>query len=643
MKIGPFLDATDGVTAETGLGGNGGNIETNVRISKNDGAFAPRHSFEDPIHDEDGWYDLELDETDTNFVGLLIVQCHDSTTYQQVWHEFWVLPGDLFNTLTGSEILQTNVTRWLHEPVATPTVAGVPEVDVSHWLGTEIPGVDTDGYPKVTIKDGQGAGELDLSNGYVLAANGDPGRVWYVDDDEGAGDTGTREAPFGTINEAITAAVSGDTIFVMPGTYDTANVTKSGLTIVGATGGGGVTITDSDGAPMAINANVTGTTLRRLTVTNSGTSGAGIELLGNCHNTLVEECNVTGPFDGFIASGSTTRNITLRRSRFSSGINAVFIVGRGFLIDSCWITTSAADIADSHALFVSSSAVGTIQNCKVDIAQPNSTVDVTSGIEIGSNAFVQIVATDVSATSSHVGSLGPTAGITQNLDNPIFCTIIGGRIVTSKAGDGQEYSINASISGSRVLVLGTVLDQTKINGASNVFYLDQNVVDGLARTMLALPSATPAANGGLATVDANNRIAGIQGATNRFDDLLADAPDFDEAMDAHGYTETRADALDNLDARVSEAGSVIDSPTTIATVVSPTVIRLTEGSNVDDAYTDQLVVLTDASNSNAPCVRKCTDYVGGAIREITLESAPNFTVQQGDGVKILANADVSGP
>ena len=41
------------------------------------------------------------------------------------------------------------------------------EVDVVKWLGTAAGAVDTVGYPKVTIKDGTGTGELDTASGVV--------------------------------------------------------------------------------------------------------------------------------------------------------------------------------------------------------------------------------------------------------------------------------------------------------------------------------------------------------------------------------------------------------------------------------------------------------------------------------------------
>ena len=45
-------------------------------------------------------------------------------------------------------------------------------MNVTAWNGTAIPGVDTAGYPKVTIKSGTGAGEVSLSGGKTLLQDG---------------------------------------------------------------------------------------------------------------------------------------------------------------------------------------------------------------------------------------------------------------------------------------------------------------------------------------------------------------------------------------------------------------------------------------------------------------------------------------
>jgi hypothetical protein len=49
-----------------------------------------------------------------------------------------------------------------------PESLGDYRVNVGQWFGTDIPGVDTAGYPVVTVKDGAGAGEINTLGGAVF-------------------------------------------------------------------------------------------------------------------------------------------------------------------------------------------------------------------------------------------------------------------------------------------------------------------------------------------------------------------------------------------------------------------------------------------------------------------------------------------
>jgi hypothetical protein len=81
--------------------------------------------------------------------------------------------------------------------------------------------------------------------------------------------------------------------------------------------------------------------------------------------------------------------------------------------------------------------------------------------------------------------------------------------------------------------------------------------------------------------------------------------------------------------------------TTIATLSSQTVFTLTAGSPDNDAYNDQLVVITDASTSTQKWRGIVSDYVG-STKTVTLRAAPGFTVATGDAISIIAiGSDVS--
>jgi len=73
ILIGPFVDEDDGKTAETGL-------TLDVELSKNGQALANKNDATVPVHDAagtvDGYYNCELDATDTNTVGQLTVVAH---------------------------------------------------------------------------------------------------------------------------------------------------------------------------------------------------------------------------------------------------------------------------------------------------------------------------------------------------------------------------------------------------------------------------------------------------------------------------------------------------------------------------------------------------------------------------------------
>ena len=131
VTFGPFVDATDGVTPETALT----ITQPDIQLSKNGGAFAQCSAAGTLVHDADGWYPKTLSTTDTNTLGSLVVQIYESGALP-VWREFMVVPAQVWDSLFGADVLQVDVAQWLGTAAATPTVAGVPEVDVTHVGGT---------------------------------------------------------------------------------------------------------------------------------------------------------------------------------------------------------------------------------------------------------------------------------------------------------------------------------------------------------------------------------------------------------------------------------------------------------------------------------------------------------------------------
>jgi hypothetical protein len=105
IRLGPFLDATDGVTEEAAL-------SPAIEVSKNHGAFAARNSAGAITHDSNGWYAVPLDATDTNTLGPLVVKSDDAATHLPVWREFVVVTANVYDAMVaGSDNLKVDIAR----------------------------------------------------------------------------------------------------------------------------------------------------------------------------------------------------------------------------------------------------------------------------------------------------------------------------------------------------------------------------------------------------------------------------------------------------------------------------------------------------------------------------------------------------
>lgn len=127
LKLGPFVDSTDGSTAETGLTIAQGDIQ----ISKNGGAYAQTSdAAPTTTHDADGWYPIPLTTTDTGTLGKIKVQVAMAGALP-VWWEDTVVTANVYDSLVASGDLL--------------------EVDVLYWYGAAIPGVNSTGVPYVDV------------------------------------------------------------------------------------------------------------------------------------------------------------------------------------------------------------------------------------------------------------------------------------------------------------------------------------------------------------------------------------------------------------------------------------------------------------------------------------------------------------
>jgi hypothetical protein len=132
--IGPFIDDTDGKTAETGLTIS----NTDIRLSKNGANIVAKNSG-GGTHDELGYYTITLDATDTNTVGRLQLVVQE-TGALPVYHEFQVLEETVYDALYGS-----GATGYLQPTTAGRTLdvtaGGCAGID---WANVEAPTTTVD-------------------------------------------------------------------------------------------------------------------------------------------------------------------------------------------------------------------------------------------------------------------------------------------------------------------------------------------------------------------------------------------------------------------------------------------------------------------------------------------------------------------
>lgn len=124
-KAGPFLDDTDGKTAEPALS----IAQADIRLSKNGGDSAQTHNSAGATHDEGGDYDVPLDATDTATLGHLRARIHKSGALP-VWENFMVFPANVYDSLFSSDNLQVDVVQLLGTAWTAPATAGLPDCNI---------------------------------------------------------------------------------------------------------------------------------------------------------------------------------------------------------------------------------------------------------------------------------------------------------------------------------------------------------------------------------------------------------------------------------------------------------------------------------------------------------------------------------
>lgn len=116
VVLGPFVDSSDGDTAETSLT----IAQADVRLSKNAGAFAQANEATSASHMEAGLYSKPLSTTDTNTLGILTVAVKPSGALR-VRQDYAVVTANVYDSLHSTDVLDVSVTQIAGSAVSTST------------------------------------------------------------------------------------------------------------------------------------------------------------------------------------------------------------------------------------------------------------------------------------------------------------------------------------------------------------------------------------------------------------------------------------------------------------------------------------------------------------------------------------------
>lgn len=138
IGLGPLVDETDGFTAETGLTV----AQADVRLKKNAGSWAQKNESSAAAHEENGWHEVNLDSTDTDTLGILLVAVHVAGA-RPVHREFTVVTANVYDSIVaGSDTLEVEL--------STQGKADV-NAEVVDVLRTDTTGEPAQGSPSVTL------------------------------------------------------------------------------------------------------------------------------------------------------------------------------------------------------------------------------------------------------------------------------------------------------------------------------------------------------------------------------------------------------------------------------------------------------------------------------------------------------------
>lgn len=611
VRIGPFVDATDGLTPETGITlGTADEAE----LLKANGAATVDISGATwaAITGSDGWYDLTLTASHTDTVGELVVIVQDDSVCLPVFCKFQVVEEAIYDAFYASGstgLIPVNVTQISGDSTAadnlelmfdgtgyTDATAPASRSQITALNDLDSAAVQTAAAAALTAYDPPTKAELDTAESNIRGVDSDTLK---------------------SLSDQIDGISSGSSPQLLQNTTITVS-TQTEFTL----GAGSADDDAYNGAIAIITDQATGTqkafvpiidyvgSTRTVTLLSAPVftiaTGDTIDIVagGTAHITSIANSAITS--DAF-ATAAITQNkvstgvtvsvlgtsIRTELGMASADLDAQLdaIVADTNELQTDWANDGRLDlILDARASQASVDGLNNISTAQVNAEVDAALADYDAPTKAEMDSAFSTVNSTLSTISGHTSEIGPGgSGLFQIPWNSVWDIEVESECID--ALNSYDPPTKAELD----------------SGFAALNDLDSTAVQSAAAA--ALTAYDPPTKAELDTAESN-----IRGADS---DTL----------------KTLSDQLD--------AFSVGSSPqllqNTTITVSTQTEFTLAAGSADDDAYNGAVAIITDQSTSTQKSFVPIADYVGSS-KTVTLATAPAFTIATGDTIDIIAAA-----
>lgn len=194
-----------------------------------------------------------------------------------------------------------------------------------------------------------------------------------------------------TINAAVNAAVSGDTIIIWPGTYDeNIIVTAKTLNLVGINKNSSI-IAPAAGTPLTLGAGTSGSLVKNLRLDSVDMTSAGKGFVCQYSEFTIEDCIINGPFDAIFVPQAT--NFRIYRTTFNGKYDGGnFSNSTDFFVRDCIFTSDGTYGTGNpvRGLYVDN-AKGIFECCNFTAIRNDNSAETCAGITTisGTNSYLQ--------------------------------------------------------------------------------------------------------------------------------------------------------------------------------------------------------------------------------------------------------------